>query len=152
MENGEIVFDEELKKIDIKDLVQDEYYKKMQKKGEVKKKIIDMIDDMGNSDTNKNAYMICKKCSFSKIIESGFRIVSKPPDGSVSYHDFINESFYRNKVHISTMPCTRNFNCPNKNCPVYTKKILPEAIFFRKKTDSYEIIYVCKRCLTIKDN
>ena len=32
MENGESVFDEELKKIDIKDLVQDEYYKKMQKK------------------------------------------------------------------------------------------------------------------------
>lgn len=152
VENEEVLIDDELKSIDIKDMVKNEYYKKMAKKGEIKKRIIDMIDDMGNSDSNKNAYMICKKCSFSKIIESGFCIVSKSQDGSISYHDYINESFYRNKIHISTMPYTRNFNCPNKECPVYVKKISPEAIFFRKNSESYEIIYVCKRCLTVKYN
>ena len=151
IEAGEKVSNEELKSIDIKEMVKDEYYKKMLKKGEVKKKIIDMIDDMDNSDENKNAYLICNNCAFSKIIEPKFLVISKNPDGVVSYHDYINESNYRNRVHTRTAPCTRNFNCPNKECPVYKKKgLIPEAVFFRKKPTGYDTIYVCKHCLTIK--
>ena len=152
IEMGNKLSNEDLQKIDIKELVKNEYYKKMVKKGEIKKSIIDMIDDMGNSDENTQAFMVCKNCSFNKNIESEFRILSRNPDGMTSSHDYINEAVYRNKVHIRTMPCTRNFNCPNKECPVYKNNVSPEAIFFRKNANTHETIYVCKRCLTIKLN
>jgi hypothetical protein len=153
IEAGNKLTYEELRTIDIKNMVKNEYYKKMAKKGEIKKSIIDMIDDMGNADDNTRAYMICKNCAFSKNIEPGFRILSKNLEGGDAMTDnYISDAFYRNKVHIRTMPVTRNFNCPNKNCPVYTEKIAPEAIFFRKNANTYETIYVCKRCLTVKMN
>jgi hypothetical protein len=152
IEKGEKVSNEELGSIDIKDLVKNEYYKKMTKKGEIKKSIIDMIEDMGNADENVHAYMVCKNCGYSKTIDPGFRVMTKNPEGIAATHNYINEASYRNKIHIRTMPITRNFNCPNKNCPVYTNKLPPEAIFFRKNEKSYETVYVCKRCLTIKMN
>jgi hypothetical protein len=152
IEEGKKLSSDELKSIDIKNMVKNEYYKKMAKKGEIKKNIMDMIEDMGNSDENTQAYMVCKNCSFSKSIDPGFKVLSKNPDGITSTNDYVNESSYRNKVHLRTMPITRNFNCPNKDCPVYKNKLAPEAIFFRKNANTHETIYVCKRCLTIKMN
>jgi len=152
IEEGKKLTNEELRSIDTKEMVKDEYYKKMSKKGEIKKGIIDMIDDMGNADDNTQAFMVCKNCSFNKTIDPGFRVLSKNPEGVTATHDYVNEASYRNKVHIRTMPITRNFNCPNKECPVYKNKLPPEAIFFRKNPNTYETIYVCKRCLTIKMN
>lgn len=152
IEDGKKLTNDELRSIDIKEMVKNEYYKKMSKKGEIKKSIIDMIDDMGNADDNTQAYMVCKNCSFNKTIDPGFRVLSKNPEGVTATHDYVNEASYRNKVHIRTIPITRNFNCPNKECPVYKNKLAPEAIFFRKNTNTHETIYVCKRCLTIKMN
>ena len=152
LEDGNKLSSDELKIIDIKNMVKNEYYKKMAKKGETKKLIIDMIEDMGNSDENTQAYMVCKNCSFNKSIDAGFKVLSKNPEGITSTNDYVNEASYRNKVHIRTMPITRNFNCPNKECPVYKNNLASEAIFFRKNANTYETIYVCKRCLTIKMN
>jgi len=152
VEKGEKLSNDELSLIDTKEIFKNDYYKKMSKKGEIKKSIMDMIDDMGNSDENVQAYMVCNNCAFSKSIDPGFRVLTKQPEGVTATHDYVNEASYRNKVHIRTMPITRNFNCPNKDCPVYKNKLAPEAIFFRKNATSHEIIYVCKRCLTIKMN
>lgn len=152
IEKGEKVTNDELGQVDVKEMVKNEYYKKMAKKGEIKKTIVDMIEDMGNSDDSTQAYMVCKNCAFSKPIDSGFHILSRYPEGIAATHDYVNEASYRNKVHIRTMPITRNFNCPNKDCPVYRDNLAPEAIFFRKNPKSHETIYVCKRCLTIKMN
>jgi hypothetical protein len=152
IEDGEKLSNDDLKSINIKEMVNNDYYKKMSKKGEIKKSIIDMIDDMGNSDDNTQAYMICKNCSFNKTIDPGFRILSKNPEGVTTIHDYVNEASYRNKVHIRTIPITRNFNCPNTECPVYKKMLPPEAIFFRKHANTHETVYVCKRCLSIKMN
>ncbi|VBB18403.1 DNA-dependent RNA polymerase subunit Rpb9 [Yasminevirus sp. GU-2018] len=152
VENGEKLTDNELKSIDIKEMVKNEYYKKMTKKGEIKKQIQDMIEDMGNSDENTQAYMVCKNCLFTKPIKAHLRILTKNPEGVTATHDYINEANYRNRVHMGTMPRTRNFHCSNKECKVYTKKLPQEAIFFRKSADTYETIYVCTRCLTVKMN
>lgn len=152
IEDGQKLTNQELRTIDIKEMVKNEYYKKMSKKGEIKKSIIDMIDDLGNADDNTQAFMVCKNCSFNKPIDPGFRVLTKNPEGVTATHDYVNEASYRNRVHIRTMPVTRNFNCPNKECPVYKNNIVPEAIFFRKNPNTYETIYVCKRCLTIKMN
>jgi len=152
VEKGEKLTYDELNKIDVKDLAKNEYYKKMSKKGEIKKQILEMIDDMGNSDENTQAFMVCRNCSFSKEIKPQMKIMSKNPEGVVATHDYIDEVSYRNRIHFRTMPRTRKYECPNKNCPVYTKKKPNEAIFFRKNADTYETIYVCVNCMTVKSN
>lgn len=152
VENGEKLSDDELKLIDIKDMTKNEYYKKMSKKGEIKKQIMDMIEDMGNSDENIQAYMVCRNCAFTKPIKGKFKILTKNPEGATSTHDYVNEASFRNRVHMRTMPRTRDFNCPNKECPSYTQKTPNEAIFFRKNADAYDTIYVCTNCLTVKVN
>lgn len=149
IETGEMPTNEELESIDMHDLVKNEYYKKMTKKGEIKKKIINMIDDLENSDDNIKGVMICKRCGFNREIKPGFRIYSKDNDEKKSRHDCADDANYRNKVHIRTMPCTRRFKCPNKNCLSVKKQTASEAIFFRKP-HTYETIYVCKTCKTIK--
>jgi len=152
VEEGKKLTKDELASIDIKEMVKNEYYKKMAKKGEIKKLIMEMMEDMGNSDDNTQAYMVCKNCGYCKNIDPSFRVLSKNPDGMVTHRDYINDTNYRLKVHIKTMPITRNFNCPNKNCASNNGKIEPEAIFFRKSANTYETVYVCRRCLTIKMN
>lgn len=152
VENNEKLSDEELNSIDIKELGNNEYYKKMNKKGEIKKRILEMIEDMKNSDENVQAYMICKNCGFTKPIKPQFKVFTKNPEGVTSSHDYVNESNYRNRLIMGTMPRTRNFNCPNKQCPVYTKNASPEAIFFRKSSNTYETIYGCVNCATFKMN
>ena len=152
VENKEKLSDEELTSIDIKELVNNDYYKKMNKKGEIKKRILEMIEDMKNSDENGQAYMICRNCGFTKPIKPQFKIFTKNPEGVTSAHDYVNEANYRNRLIMGTMPRTRNFKCPNKECPVYTKNASPEAIFFRKSSDTYETIYGCVNCATFKMN
>ena len=152
VESGQKLTNDELSSIEIKDMVQNDYYKKIIKKGDIKNSIIDMIVDHGNSDDNIQAFLLCKNCNFSKPIEPNFCILSKNPEGVAATYDYVTDASYRNKVHVRTIPITRNFNCPNTKCPVYTNNLAPEAIFFRKNNTTYETIYVCKRCLTIKAN
>lgn len=152
VEKGEVLSKTELQSIDIKEMVKNEYYKKLPGKGDIKKKIIDMIDDARNSDDNVHAYHVCRNCSFSKRIDPGFKIVTKNPEGAVAVHEAVDEASMRNKVHLRTIPRTRNFNCPNAECPSQKGKVPTEAIFFRKHRHTHETIYVCTRCLTIKMN
>lgn len=152
LEKNKPVSNDVLKNIDIKDLVKNEYYKKMNKKGDVKKQIIDMIQDLDNSDNDVHSFLVCKNCLFTKPMKTQMKILTKKPENVVVMHDYVNESFYRNRLHISSMPCTRNFKCPNNACSVYTKNKPNEAIFFRKNQQSYDIVYICKNCGTIKMN
>lgn len=152
VENDEKLTNEELSSIDIKDMVKDDYYKKLGKKGKIKTQIMEMIDDMRNSDENTSAYLVCQNCAFTKPIKSGLHILTKNPEGVPATHDYINESNYRVRVNMRTMPRTRNFTCQNKNCKGLMQSLPQEAIFFRKSADSYETIYVCTHCLAIKIN
>lgn len=152
VENGEKLTDDELKSIDIKDLAKNEYYKKMSKKGEIKKQIADMIEDMGNSDENVRAYMVCHNCGFTKPVIPKFKILTKNPEGIAAEHEYVNEAAIRNRIHMRTMPRTREFTCPNKSCPTHTQNVPNEAIFFRKSANTYDTIYVCTNCNTVKVN
>lgn len=152
LEDGKTLTPEELLSINIKNMVSNEYYRKMSKKGYYKKKIIELIEDLGNSDDNTQAYMYCKNCAYNRPIPSRFRVISKNPEGVASVHDYINEANYRLKVHMKTIPRTRNFKCPNSSCDSNAGKLPTEAAFFSRNNTSYEKIYVCVNCLTIKIN
>jgi hypothetical protein len=152
MEKGETLTNDELQTIDVKELVKNEYYKKLAGKGDIKKKLIDMIEDAGNSDENTHAYMVCKNCSFSKKMESGYKVVTKNPEGSNTDSEIINEVMLRNRIHFGPHPRSREFDCPNKSCPTHKSGTPTEAIFVRKHQNTHETIYVCTECLTVMMN
>jgi hypothetical protein len=150
VESDKTLTQDELKTIDIKDLINNEYYKKLTKKGEIKKKIIDMIDDMINSDEKTTAFMVCQNCGYTEPIKQRSCILTKITEGSNNTYDYINETVFRNKTFMNTMPRTKDFICSNKTCSMQANKIQPEAIFIRRNKHTYETIYVCCHCLTIK--
>jgi hypothetical protein len=151
VENGEELENHEIASINIKDMVKCDDYRKMQKKGAIKKKIIDMQEDLGNSDVNTQAFLMCNNCHYRRKLDSGFRVLSKNKEGTRLRYNYINESSYRNKIHSRTIPRTLNFSCSNKSCPAVKEKRPQEAAFFRKE-GGYETVFVCIECLTIKIN
>ena len=152
VETGKKLTEDELKSIDIKEMIQHPYYKKITKKAEIKKNIIDMIEDMGNSDDNTRAFIVCKTCGFTKQIKGKLKIYTKKPEGVIATHDIIDIANYRNRALCRTMPRTRNFTCPNDNCASHDKRTPAEAVFFRKSQMSYDTVYVCTTCMTVKIN
>lgn len=149
LQTNEQLTEDELKSIDMKEIIKTDYYKKMNGKGQIKTLLINMIDDLSNSDNNTKVYHICNNCLFHKSLEPGFHVLSKNPEGVVSSHDYENEEIYKNMVYQRTKPRTRAFKCPNKSCPSVTGSKPSEACFFRKP-GTYELIYVCTLCHTIK--
>jgi hypothetical protein len=130
-------------------MIKSKYYRGLKSKSDIKKKILGMIDDMGNSDENTTFYLFCTNCGYSRQLDSGFHILSKNPEGMAATHDYSDESKIRNAVHYGIHPRTREFICPNKNCASHQKGNPTEAVFLRDG-DSYRMIYVCTTCLTIK--
>jgi hypothetical protein len=140
---------EQLAQIDVKKMIKTEYYRALKSKSAIKKKILGMIEDMGNSDENTTFYLFCTNCGYSRPLDSGFHILSKNPSGVASLHNYSDESKIRNAVHTGIHPRTREFTCPNKECASHKKGNPTEAVFIRDG-DTYRLIYVCTTCLTIK--
>ncbi len=123
----------------------------MNNKGKLKKQLIDMIDDMGNTDVNIHAYHMCSNCLYNVPVISGFHIMTKAPEGSTAVKEYEDLSKYRNFVYSNVYPRTRNFKCNNKECDTNKKGTPTEAIFFRIG-DTYQVVYICTVCHDIKRN
>ena len=149
VENDQALTNEQLAQIDVKKMIKTDYYRALKSKSVIKKKILGMIEDMGNSDDNTTFYLFCTNCGYSRSLDSGFHILSKNPEGVASIHDYSDESKIRNAVHYGIYPRTREFICPNKECETHQKNNDTEAVFMRDE-DTYRMIYVCTTCLSIK--
>ena len=89
------------------------------------------------------AYFICKNCGTSEQINQGTLVMSKlTTDGS---HDFIDNTNYKNMIHVKTLPLTRNYICPNGKCISHKEHDKREAVFFRMGSQ-YRVRYVCRAC------
>ena len=96
-----------------------------------------------NKPTINNAYFICKNCGTYEQIIQGTLVMSKlSTEGN---HDFIDNTNYKNMIHVKTLPITRNYICPNDKCSSHKEHEKREAVFFRMGTQ-YRIRYVCKTC------
>lgn len=134
--------DDQIKKIDIKDMIRSKYYKTLKSKSNIKKQILTLIEDMGNTDKYIDFYLYCENCGYWRGLDDGFRILDKNPMGVPSISDYTDDSVIRNNVHFGIYPRTKDFKCPEK-CPN------PEA-FMMRDNNSYKMIYVCVSCLSIK--
>lgn len=149
VENEDPLTNDQLANIDIKKMIKAEYYQSLKSKSAIKKKILAMIEDMGNSDENTSFYLSCTNCGYYRALDPGFHILSKNPEGVPSIHDYSDESKIRNNIHTGIYPRTREFKCQNTKCASNTKGTPTEACMIREG-DTYKMIYVCTTCLDIK--
>lgn len=151
VEADEELTDDQITRIEIKDMIKSQYYRDLKSKSAIKKKILTMIEDMGNSDDNTEFYLFCSNCGYSRTLDSNFHVLSKNAEGVASTHDYFDEDKTRLIVHSGIYPRTREFNCPNKDCS--SQKGAPttstEACMVRD-ANSYHMTYVCVNCLTVK--
>ena len=96
---------------------------------------------------NNSIYFICNNCNSSFEIEPGTIILSTNLDVS---NQTIQEYDFKLKVDDPTLPRTKDFICPNKECKSNDKKadgVEREAIIFRENK-SFITRYVCTMCLS----
>jgi len=100
-----------------------------------------------SSALSNKAYLKCTNCGYSREIEPGTMILSRVSEKTTT--DFSDQSKYKDMIHDATIPSTRNYICPNKECPSQNDYSLREAIFFKPNRNAYSIVYVCKACQTV---
>jgi hypothetical protein len=152
LEDGVEIDEETLKKINISNMIKVPYYKKMNNKGLLKNKLMIMIEDMTNSDSDVHAYHVCANGLFSEQIKTGFHVLTRPTEKNQRNRtSFVDIDKLRNLCYMNTLPRTRNFSCVNIKCPSRTPDVPQEAVFVRLP-GSYQLYYVCTTCHTIKMN
>lgn len=142
--------EEELKKINEEAIINDKEYKKLNKKNKeyvynkirelrrdhLEKKIEKMND---NIDTG---YFICNNCKYYEKIKSGTMIFKKSSENVSKQYKVENYKVMKNS---KILPITREYICPNKECPSHKNIKLKEAKFFRIN-NSFKMKYICMAC------
>ena len=149
VESGEKLSAENINDIDVKKMIKSEYYKSIKSKSDIKKKILTMIEDMGNSDEATVFYFFCNKCGYHRPIDPGYSIVTKNSADKPSMHEYSDPAKLRNIVHFGIYPRTREFTCPNDKCVSKKGGVPTEAVMCRPGK-THKTVYVCQHCLSIK--
>ena len=106
-----------------------------------------LLDEFSNSLSNNinTAYFECKTCQYITQIKPGTIIYKSSK--TISDKTINNFDKY---CSDKTLPRTKDFICPNAKCVTNKKSEMAnkEAIFFRQKSNSYELTYLCCSCNT----
>lgn len=138
--------DKLISNIKVENIVNHESYKKLDKNK--KHKINEKIENIASKtiDSTLLSYYSCKSCGWSQKIKHGTQILTKT--GGDSQSSYINIERYRNKIYSKILPFTRNYICPNKNCPGNKDKEKHEAVMYRIN-DTMRTMYTCCACKTV---
>jgi transposase-like protein len=121
-------------------------FKKNTKKVEELLQSYEAIKNKNKLDTN--IYFICQNCNSSFEIEPGTIILSTNLDVTNQQIQSYDLQF---KILDPTLPRTKDFICPNKDCKSNEDSMLDtltrEAVIFRENK-SFITRYVCSTCLT----
>lgn len=145
IENGETISEGDLLKIDFIILQRNKKFqsKSTKVKQKIRKKIDELIEQKDSSDSNIKAYHVCNNCSFSKQIKSKQLIISRLSDTKTST-DIDIDVKHKNKLFSHVLPITREYNCPNKECPTHSGEPR-EAKFFRTRGTTHTW-FLCIKC------
>jgi hypothetical protein len=89
----------------------------------------------------------CSNCGYVTNLKPGTMILSRTSEKVVS--EFVDQSYYKNMVNDKTLPCTREYICPNDVCISQKNPDKREAVWFKPSRKSYGIKYVCRACQTV---
>jgi hypothetical protein len=123
-------------------LSKNKIYQSLDKKNKslIQSKIMGHVEIVNDS---IKAYYVCDTCKYNEIIEPKSLIVSRI--GNEGNTDYVNYSRLSNKIYDSCLPVTRNYICPNEECPTITQNETKEAVFYRVGM-SMQTWYTCKLC------
>lgn len=118
-------------------------YKKI--KGDKQKEVLSIFKNITRKKTpvKSNVNFYCRKCGFVNKLNSG-TIVYRGTTEFTNEND--NVTFLRK--NDSTLPRTKDYICPNKECNSHKNTVDKEAIFYRPSQNSYELKYLCMLCDT----
>lgn len=94
--------------------------------------------------THVKAYYKCVNCGFVTEIQPRELILSKAPEKATS--EFYEYTKYAGMVNDVTLPCSRNYVCPNDNCPSHKDHSKREKVWFRPSRNSCGIKNICRAC------
>ncbi|AXN91010.1 putative DNA-dependent RNA polymerase subunit Rpb9 [Namao virus] len=86
---------------------------------------------------------ICKSCNSSFIMLPNTVTASFNFEKKIHYHDN-NISL---KINDSTLPRTKDYICPNADCPSHKDDVTKEAVIYRANSKNYNVKYACTICL-----
>jgi len=116
------------------------------------KNIYDITDDIskynGNVKDNieKKDYFICNCASYEEIEPNTLLIIKQPKNKThQNYNLYENPEF---KVNNSTLLKTRNYICPNKDCPTHKNPELRCANIEHTNYNTVIVKYMCEVCKT----
>ena len=91
------------------------------------------------------SYFTCNNCNFTTNINPKTSIYKvKLDNSSIRINNNMDIKCYDN-----TLPRTKDYICPNKDCTSNKKNNAEkEAIFYRESQSSYKITYICCNCKT----
>ena len=136
---------DDVKGIDMKNMVKSMEYKKLTK--HEKEKIYNKIQDILPKDKKKIienkphevgdenlAFFVCSNCGYSIKIKEGTKIFSRTSDNlSQSYAT----GDYSDMLNSNILPRTRKYVCQNDKCESHKNPVKREAVFFRKNNSKY---------------
>jgi uncharacterized protein with PIN domain len=144
----------EIKQIDLDDLVKHIEYKKLNSKMKelVYNKINELIPknliDPNAKKVPPKVFFECTNCGYGEALKDNTLVIRRLPTNVNLIQDFEDKTKYKDLVNASELPHTRRYVCPNEKCESHTNPELREAVFDRQN-GSYKTIYVCKQCQTI---
>jgi hypothetical protein len=90
----------------------------------------------------------CNNCGFQKHVAAGTVIFEQSKTVNRSELG-IDVELYSSMADDPTLPRTRNYTCPKKNCASHKDTKLREKVTIRKSTTSYHTVSVCCACRTV---
>lgn len=97
---------------------------------------------------SRKAYFKCSNCGYSQEIEPGTMIMSRASEYEKTDYA-LDKSSYRDMIYDATLPHTRNYICPNKDCKSQKDYNIREAVWFKPNRHTYDTIFVCCVCQTV---
>jgi len=140
-----------IEKIILSDINKLTEYKKLQTKE--KEFVYNAVKDIQKKDNKivakesqeiQEAFHICNNCGYVRKIKPRTKILSRRVTGSTQTY---NSRDVKSMVYNDILPYTRNYICPNSKCDSHTKHELREAKF-KRRLNSYQVIYICTCCKT----
>ena len=125
-----------------KDLINNKKIKKLDNKLQNK-----IINTYNQSKLYKNipTYFICNYCNYHKSIIPGTIMYTK---SLCNRYKDNSKLLIDSLINDNTLPRTKDFICPNKECTTSNMNIDREAIFYRPYSGDYDVNYICCTCKT----
>ena len=127
-----------------KDLMKNSDYKKLDP---AKQKIILKEFRSVKNKKKSSINLVCNKCKYNTKLNGG-SVIYKGSNKNDVHEDM---SIINLRLKDSTLPRTKDYICPNKECESHKKSNLvkKEAIFYRPIRDAYNLKYICTLCKTV---